>query len=252
MRRLASELVATMRDADRQPPHDPLLASFPPQLRRPLAGLALAASLAVLLLLGLLSPPRALARAHRSARRATHVASTRCGSAHARSKRHQAHACATSPSSGRPARRSAHRRPAAHVLSPAALQATPAAAPTAVSPPSSCANGEEPARVGDEVFECQDGSEPICEHGLSWALSKDGSKLVCVPALPTDQGSSEGQCEASSPTCDSVPGTGCEAGGGEGTPSCEDGSEASGEAEDPPSASAQRLGGPSMQLASGS
>jgi hypothetical protein len=239
-----------MRGADRRPPH-PLPASSPPQLRRPLAGLVLAASLAVLLL-GVISPPRALARAHRSARRATHVSSTGCRSAHAPSKRHHAHACAKSPSSGRHARRSARRHPAAHVLSAAALQATPAPAPPAGNPPSSCANGDEPARVGDEVFECEDGSEPICEHGLSWALSKDGSKLVCVAGLPTEQGSSEAQCEASSPTCDSAPGTGCEAGGGEGSPPCEDAGEASGEAEDPLGASAQRLGGPSMQLASGS
>ncbi len=42
-----------------------------------------------------------------------------------------------------------------------------------------CEDGSHPAPVGDEMFTCDDESEPTCEDGSEPTLSADGSALVC-------------------------------------------------------------------------
>jgi hypothetical protein len=104
-----------------------------------------------------------------------------------------------------------------------------------------CEDGSAPALVGDETFECQDGSEPSCEDGSSYMVSSDGSTLLCGASLPSESGTEE-HCEVGSTAgCGSTPGgcTAAEQPESDGSSSCEADGEP-GEAEGSSGADAQR------------
>jgi hypothetical protein len=184
--------------------------------RRPAPALAFAVSLAVLAL-ALVAPSQGLARAHKASCRlvSTHLKhhASGCTKAGHRAKGH--------------GRRAAKRHLAAPAVttSKASVRASlrtrvsgtaPAGAPLV---PATCEDGSAPQRVGDEIFECEDGSEPRCDTGSSLTLSSDGATLLCAPGSQTVPSSGEGTCEpASSPGCGSPP---VEDGG---EPACEEGS----------------------------
>jgi len=178
--------------------------------------LALATSLAVIALtLG--APTPALARTHSSTCR--HSSTSRAGHGH--------RACAKSrrkptAHSHRPAKHSHAKRARGKVTTSATAVATTKASSKRV--PASCEDAGEPRRVADEVFECQDGSEPRCEAGSALTLSDDGSTLLCSAVLLGTPGSGEESCEAGSP---------CSAEAGE--PACA-GADASGSASASPPA----------------
>jgi hypothetical protein len=199
-----------------------------PNIRRLAAALALPVALAVLLL-ALAAPSRALARAHGSSCR--HISTvhikrhpsgcakprhTAKGHAHRSARRHAA-APAVSTSKG-----GTHMRTKVTGRSPAGASRLPAR----------CEDGSAPLLVGDEMFECEDGSEPGCQAGSSVTISSEGSALVCATGPEGASIASEAGCEpASSPACSAGPL--CTGAGDQrqsatsSSPPCEDGSEPS-------------------------
>jgi hypothetical protein len=163
------------------------------------AGLALALSLSMLALgLATSTPALAKAKAHRGA--CPHSAG-----AHAR---HHGHACAKSPHKAKAkAKAKVHARNGGkrHGAQPAVTKATTQAATKktgatatsqASSPePASCEDGSSPLHPQDEVYECEDGSEPGCEDSSEMSVSSDGSTLLCS-SPPKAGGAGEAECEA--------------------------------------------------------
>jgi hypothetical protein len=161
------------------------------------AGLALALSLSMLALgLAASTPALAKAKAHRGA--CPHSAR-----AHAR---HHGHACAKSPHKAK-AKAKVHARNGAkrHGTQPAVTKATTEAATkkagatatsqASSSEPASCEDGSSPLHPQDEVYECEDGSEPGCEDSSEMSVSSDGSTLLCS-SPPKAGGAGEAECEA--------------------------------------------------------
>jgi hypothetical protein len=170
-----------------------LRSSHLPRSRRTLpAGLALALSLSVLGL-GLASSTPALAKAHRSA--CPHSATARV--------KHHGHACAKSPHKTKAktkvhSRHGSRRHGAQPAVTKATTEATTKKAGTTdasqASPlePAGCEDGSSPLRPQDEVYECEDGSEPGCDDGSQMTVSSDGSTLLCTGTPQSD----EAECEA--------------------------------------------------------
>jgi hypothetical protein len=171
--------------------------------RRPAPALAFAVSLAVLAV-ALMAPSQGMARAHK--------ASCRPPSAHLS---HHASGCAKAGH-----RAKGHKRqPVKHHLAAPAVSTSKATVRTSLRTlvsgkapsgaplvPATCEDGSAPQRVGDEIFECEDGSEPRCESGSSLTLSSDGATLLCAPGAQTVPSSGEGTCDpASSPGCGPPP-----------------------------------------------
>jgi hypothetical protein len=184
----------------------------------PAPALAFAVSLAVLAV-ALVAPSQGLARAHKASCRPTsthlkHHASG-CAKAGHRAKGHgsqgaKRHLAAPGVTTSKASVRASLRIRASGTA--------PAGAPLV---PATCEDGSAPQRVGDEIFECEDGSEPRCEAGSNLTLSSDGATLLCAPGSQTVPSSGEGTCEpASSPGC--------------GSPPVEDGGEPAGEEESDP------------------
>jgi hypothetical protein len=156
-----------------------------------LAGLVLALSVSVPAL-GLAAATPALAKAHRSACRPS-------SSAHGKSHRR---ACAKSPHKAKVHARHGSRR---HGAQPAVTKAkteaptkrggTKVGSRTSSPEPASCEDGGSPVERQDEVFECEDGSEPGCDDGSEMTVSSDGSTLLCSGTPPAD-GAGEAECEA--------------------------------------------------------
>ena len=184
-----------MTDGPDAPPRDPLPASHLPRPRRTLlAGLALALFSSVLALGLAASTPALAKKAHRS---------TCPHSATARAK-HHGHACAKSPNKTKAkvhARHAGKRHGAQPVVTKAKTEAatkktSTAGTPQASSPePASCEDGSAPLHPQDEVYECEDGSEPGCDDGSEMTVSSDGSTLMCSGARQ-DGGAGEAECEA--------------------------------------------------------
>lgn len=153
-------------------------------MHRLLTAVALAASLVLLTAPG--APGRALARSHGSSCR--HPASRHS---------HRRSCVARTHKRGGQAHRSAKRRHAARSRSRTGARkgGEQAGEGFAGQPRASCEDGSEPVRVGDETFECTDGSEPRCEAGSTLALAADGSGLVCEPALATTPPEGAWECE---------------------------------------------------------
>ncbi len=182
----------------------------------------------MLLLLGLLAPSQTLARAHSASCR-------RSASAH---PKRRGRACP------RPARAKIHARHGTERsgAGPAVTKtkvSTDATAGSSASPrlqaarsqlTATCADGSEPAPLGEETFACGDGSEPSCKDGSSFEPSSDGSKLLCDAAPGPGSGSGEVGvtcAEGAEPVGGGDGSASCEA---TGEPSAESGGEASGEA----------------------
>jgi hypothetical protein len=265
---------------------DPTLSDTLPH--RTAAPRALAVSFAMLLL-GLAASSPALARTHGPAR---HAASASCAGSTASHARQHRSACAKPIHSanakpvhgaktrarhgsrvhggarhGAPVHRSARHGARVHgvALHSGAPALTTAKSPashasstavTAREPAASCEDASAPLQVGDETFECQDGSEPSCADGSSYTISADGSTLLCGASLPIDSGA-EAQCEtAFTALCGTTPGGPvCPAAaqlGTDATTSCEGDGEPSAEGEDPASTEAQPAVGSRKQEASAS
>jgi hypothetical protein len=171
--------------------------------RRPAPALAFAVSLAVLAV-ALVAPSQGLARAHK--------ASCRLVSPHLK---HHPSGCAKAGHRAKGHKRQAtkhHLAAPAVSTSKASVRASlrtrvsgtaPAGAPLV---PATCEDGSAPQRVGDEIFECEDGSEPHCESGSSLTLSSGGATLLCASGSQTVPSSGEGTCEpTSSPGCGPPP-----------------------------------------------
>jgi hypothetical protein len=197
-------------------------------IRRLLATLALPVGLAVLLL-AMAAPARALARAHRSSCRHTSTA---------RVKRHASGCAKPRHAAKGHAHRSARRHAATPAVSTSKGRTHVRTKATGPSPggasrlPARCEDGSAPLLVGDEMFECEDGSEPRCEAGSSLTISSDGSALVCATGADGASVAGEAACEpASSPACGSGPlctGAGEEGQGATSSPpACEDAGEPS-------------------------
>jgi hypothetical protein len=192
--------------------------AIPLPRRRPAPALAFAVSLAVLAV-ALVAPSQVLARAHKASCRplSTHLRhhASGCAKAGHRAKAHtrqgaKRHRAAPAVSTSKATVRTSLRTRVSGTA--------PAGAPLV---PATCEDGGAPQRVGDEIFECEDGSEPRCETGSSLTLSSDGATLLCAPGAQTVPSSGEGTCEpASSPGC--------------GSPSVEDGGEPTSEEETNP------------------
>ena len=116
---------------------------------------------------------------------------------------------ATGRHAGHAVKRATARRHAAHRPS---TRVRAGSSPATRLIPALCEDGTRPAYAGGR-FSCDDGSEPACEDGSYPIASRDGSHLVCEP--PPSGSVGEAVCEDGSRPL-SV---------GEGSFSCDDGSE---------------------------
>lgn len=93
----------------------------------------------------------------------------------------------------------------------------PTAQPPAASTqqPAICEDGSGPVRGSDGSYSCEDGSEPACASGAEPTPSSDGSKLLCPVASGAGPATTPAICED-----ESVP-----LRAGDGSYSCDDGSE---------------------------
>jgi hypothetical protein len=142
----------------------------------------IAATAALLLSLGvfaaaLLGPAETFAQTHRSA---CVVSRNRADS----------HACGQKSHSKAKKRRKHHAK-----LHGGASSGKSATAGSAASVPARCENGHAPTLGAEEIFSCEDGSQPECQDGATPTLSPGGSALVC-PLLGEEKAAGEAaECE---------------------------------------------------------